>query len=111
VEEAEYYLVSYGLESGKYLWGVPNVGRVTSFRISGLDMNQKYYFQVRSHKGCAPSEGSNELSYPHDVTGQVLGLADTGEHDGRIALVLGLLVSMGLTLIGMRMVQDRAYAA
>jgi len=72
----EYYMISYGFESGKYIYGVPNTGKTTSYRVGGLDLSKKYFFVVRSQKGCAPSKASNELSYPR---GQVLaaGLANT----------------------------------
>lgn len=78
VSEATDYMISYGLESGKYIYGVPSTGKVTSFRIGGLDLKKKYYFQVRAIKGCMPGTASNELSYPQSaIGGQVLGLAAT----------------------------------
>ena len=74
----EYYIISYGHEPGQELYGVPNTGKTTSFRIGALDLNQTYYFRVRSQKGCAVSAASNELRWPIESTsGQVLGLADT----------------------------------
>lgn len=79
VTDAKHYLISYGLESGKAQFGVPDVGNVTSYRIGGLDLdNAKYYFRVGVTKGCQVSELSNELSYPREIGGQVLGLATTG---------------------------------
>ena len=79
VTDARYYLISYGLESDQAQFGIPDVGNVTSYRIGGLDLdNYKYYFHVSVVKGCQVSEPSNEVSYPSDVGGQILGLADTG---------------------------------
>src|SRR3989344_4286519 len=69
IDDAEYYLISYGLEPGKPIYGVANTGKVQAYRIGSLDLKNKYYFTVRAHRGCAPSEASNELSYPNAIGG------------------------------------------
>lgn len=59
-----YYLVAYGLSSGDYIFGNPNVGGAdtTSVTIKNLTGGQKYYFVVRAGNGCTPGPFSNELS-------------------------------------------------
>ncbi len=59
----EYYLISYGTESGNYIYGVPNTGKTTSYQVNNLDLSKTYYFVVRSQKGCAASEASNEIEF------------------------------------------------
>ncbi|MBI2613890.1 MAG: fibronectin type III domain-containing protein [Candidatus Levybacteria bacterium] len=58
-----YYLVSYGTESKKYIYGNPNVGgpNTTSYTIDKLVDGKTYYFVVRAGNGCAPGNYSNEL--------------------------------------------------
>ena len=59
-----YYLLSYGLSSGNYIYGVPNIGGqgATSFTVGGLSTGKKYYFVIRAGNGCTPGAFSNELS-------------------------------------------------
>lgn len=89
----EYYVLSYGLEPGKYIYGVSNTGKTTTFRVGSLDLSKKYYFTVRSQKGCAVSAASNELSYPRSVGGAG-GLASTDSQ--MISYLLGVMVSGGV---------------
>jgi hypothetical protein len=80
VEPATHYSLSYGPSSGNYLYGVSNMGKVTSFAVGGLDPGADYCFAVRAVNDCAPSELSNEICT--GVAGRVLGvttLADTGD--------------------------------
>jgi len=59
-----YYLLSYGVESGQYIYGNPNVGGqgTTTYTVNGLATGKRYYFIVRAGNGCAPGSFSNELS-------------------------------------------------
>lgn len=57
-----HYLISYGLQAGKPLYGNPNVGNVSSYKVQGLSGGTTYYFRVRAVNNCAPGEVSNELS-------------------------------------------------
>lgn len=59
-----YYLLSYGLSSGTYMYGDPNIGGqgTTSFTVGGLASGTKYYFVIRAGNGCTPGAFSNEVS-------------------------------------------------
>lgn len=59
-----YYLISYGTEAGKPLYGNPNIGGkgTTSYVIQNLSGGQKYYFKVRAGNNCAPGDYSEEVS-------------------------------------------------
>lgn len=63
-DPVSYYLVAYGTESKKYIYGNPNVGGkgTTSYTINDLANGKTYYFVVRAGNGCAPGSFSNELS-------------------------------------------------
>ena len=69
VEPTTHYSVHYGRSSGNYEYGVPNVGKTTSFIVGGLASGVDYCFAVRAVNDCAPSELSNEI-----CMGQVLGV-------------------------------------
>lgn len=58
------YLVSYGLASGQYIYGNPNVGGqgTTSYTVGSLSPGKKYYFVVQAINGCTPGNFSNEIS-------------------------------------------------
>lgn len=88
------YAISYGLESGNYIYGVPNTGKTTTYRIGSLDLNRKYYFVVRSKKGCAISDTSNELSYPHSVSAH--SLAETSSTLMRTLAGAFMVVGVGI---------------
>lgn len=59
-----YYLVTFGNKPGQQLYGNPNVGGkgTTSYTVSSLSSNQKYYFKVRAGNGCQPGDFSNEVA-------------------------------------------------
>ena len=59
-----HYLVSYGLASGQYMYGNPNVGGqgTTSYTVGSLSPGKKYYFVVKAVNGCTPGNFSNEVS-------------------------------------------------
>ncbi len=64
LDPVSYYLLSYGMESGKYIYGNPNMGGqgTTSYTVGGLTKGKTYYFAVRAGNGCTPGTFSNELS-------------------------------------------------
>lgn len=59
-----HYLVSYGITSGQYIYGNPNVGGqgTTSYTVGSLSPGKKYYFVVQAINGCTPGNFSNEVS-------------------------------------------------
>lgn len=58
------YLVSYGVESGKYIYGNANVGPqgTTNYTVGSLAADKKYYFVVAANNNCGTSGFSKELS-------------------------------------------------
>jgi len=58
------YLISYGIESGKYIYGNANVGGqgTTNYTVGSLSGNKKYYFVVAASNNCGASSFSNEVS-------------------------------------------------
>lgn len=99
VNLADHYVISYGLTPGNWTFGVPNTGNVTTFTINGLDPNVQYFFAVRAVNNCMPSDESSSGQVLGSATGQVLGLANTGNSVilvsllffGTLGLVLALL--------------------
>jgi hypothetical protein len=59
-----YYLLAYGLTSGQYIYGNPNIGGhdTTSYTVSNLAKGTTYYFAVKAVNICNPSGFSNEVS-------------------------------------------------
>jgi hypothetical protein len=59
-----YYLLSYGVKSGTYIYGNPYIGDATktSYVVGNLAAGTTYYFQIRAGNGCMPGAFSNELS-------------------------------------------------
>ncbi|HVZ11990.1 MAG TPA: Ig-like domain-containing protein [Patescibacteria group bacterium] len=58
-----YYLVSYGIATGQYIYGNPNVGNVTSYTVGGLSSGKNYYFAIKAVNSCGtPGPYSNEVS-------------------------------------------------
>lgn len=76
VEPVTHYSLSYGPSAGNYLYGVPNTGKVTSFRVGALGSGN-YCFIVRAVNDCAPSDPSNELCTGRAAP-QVLGISVLG---------------------------------
>ena len=78
---ASYYLVSYGLSSGQYIYGNPNVGGqgTTSYVVGNLARGTTYYFVVKAVNGCTPGNFSNEVSAT--TTGGAVTLTPTPTPD------------------------------
>lgn len=60
-DRASSWTVAYGVESGKYIYGVSNFGNSSSRGIKiGSLPSGRYYFAVRANNGCMPGPFSNE---------------------------------------------------
>ena len=57
-----YYVVSYGISSGNYIYGNPNVGKQNNYTVGFLSQGTTYYFVVKAVNGCSSGSYSNELS-------------------------------------------------
>ncbi len=77
-----HYMVRYGTRSGNYIYGAPNIGKVTSFDVNGLSVGTRYYFQVAAVNDCQGGSWSNEIA---------LGIAGTSleENGGSYGVTLG----------------------
>jgi len=60
VSNANKYTVAFGLSSGNYIYGVPDVGNTDHFTVGSLASGQKYYFVVRAVNDCMPGPWSME---------------------------------------------------
>lgn len=99
VEPVTHYSLSYGPSSGNYLYGVPNTGKVTSFRVGALGSGN-YCFIVRAVNDCAPSGPSNEIC-TGGVVPQVLGAKVLGATGSTLDELLAILVIMGSICVGL----------
>jgi hypothetical protein len=61
-DSVSYYLVSYGVAAGNYIYGNPNVGNVTTYTVGSLSTGKTYYFAIKAVNGCMPGAYSNEIS-------------------------------------------------
>lgn len=57
-----YYVVSYGISSGNYIYGNPNVGKQNNYTVGFLSPGTTYYFVVKAVNGCSSGSYSNEIS-------------------------------------------------
>lgn len=59
-----HYVISYGLNPGKPLYGNPNAGGkdTTSYTVGSLSGNTTYYFRVRAGNGCNGGPYSSEVA-------------------------------------------------
>jgi hypothetical protein len=59
-----YYLLAFGLTSGQYIYGNPNIGGhdTTSYTVGNLAKGTTYYFAIKAVNGCNPGSFSNEVS-------------------------------------------------
>lgn len=80
-DPVSYYLIAYGTTPGSLQFGNPNIGSkgTTTFTVSELSGETRYYFRIRAGNGCTPGDYSNELvSTPRGVaisSRQALGFA------------------------------------
>ena len=57
-----HYTLSYGTQQGKYDFGVPNTGNVTTYTVQNLNASSTYYFVVYAVNDCMPSNASAVVS-------------------------------------------------
>lgn len=71
------YLIAYGVSSGQYTYGNPNVGRqgTTSYTVGSLSAGTRYYFAVKAINGCKSGSFSNEISAT--TTGGIIAATPT----------------------------------
>jgi len=48
------YLIAFGISSGNYQYGAPDVSNVSTYTVEGLTPGAQYCFYVRSLNGCMP---------------------------------------------------------
>jgi PKD repeat protein len=60
------FILAYGTTSGNYAYRL-NIGRRTSYTVSGLDADQVYYFAVKTYS----TTGKEESSYFNEVSAMV----------------------------------------
>ncbi len=68
------FQISYSDDSNTPKWGVPDTGNVLSYTVSGLAVNQ-YYFWVKAVNGCMPGDPAGPVSVGGIGGGEVLGAA------------------------------------
>lgn len=57
---ANKYTIAFGLASGNYIYGLPDVGDTNNFTVNHLTSGKTYYFVVRGANGCMPGPWSRE---------------------------------------------------
>lgn len=62
VDGANKYTIAYGLSSGNYIYGLPDVGDTDNFTVEYLSPGVKYFFAVRANNDCMPGPWSQEWS-------------------------------------------------
>lgn len=55
-----HYLIAFGVRSGEYLYGNPNVGDVNYYTVRSLVPGAQYCFYVRTINGCMPGDRTAE---------------------------------------------------
>ena len=61
VSDTTHYMIRYGIHSGQYIYGAPDIGNVLSANVQSLAPSTTYYFQVAGVDDCAGGDWSNEL--------------------------------------------------
>ncbi len=57
---ADYYTITYGLASGGYIYGSPNIGNRNQYTVSGLAPGRVYYFVLTAVNNICGSSGYSE---------------------------------------------------
>lgn len=70
------YNIAYGPSAGNYLYGVTNVGNLSSYTIGGLTPGQTYYFVI------SPIVGNQALGYTPAVSAKASGNGVTASTPG-----------------------------
>src|SRR4030067_2000371 len=60
VDKASKYTIAFGLASGNYIYGLPDVGNTDHFTVDDLTPGTTYYFVVRGVNDCMPGPWSQE---------------------------------------------------
>jgi len=79
-DKASKYTIAFGLASGNYTYGLPDVGNTDYFTVSDLTPGATYYFVVRGVNDCMPGAWSREWAATVGGGGVFTGL-DTNTGD------------------------------
>lgn len=102
VDNATHYTVYYGPDSKNWAYSVPDTGNVTQFTINGLNPGTDYSFSVRGVNNCMPGDPSVNPQVLGASTGQVLGLAATGNWLQIVLLLALAAASLGMSVLSRR---------
>lgn len=61
-DKASKYTIAFGLASGNYIYGLPDVGNNDNYTVDHLSSGTTYYFVVRGVNDCMPGPWSKEWS-------------------------------------------------
>lgn len=61
-DRSTWYTIGYGLQPGRYIYGVSNTGNTDNFTIGYLTPGRRYYFAVRGNNNGRPGPWSQEWS-------------------------------------------------
>ncbi|MBU3978812.1 fibronectin type III domain-containing protein [Patescibacteria group bacterium] len=61
-DKSSWYTIGYGLQPGRYIYGVSNTGDTDNFTIGYLVPGRRYYFAVRGNNNGRPGPWSQEWS-------------------------------------------------
>jgi hypothetical protein len=78
---ATHYVIAYGTSTDNLIYGVPNTGNVTSYKVGSLNSGSTYYFVVYAVNDCQPSDVSNVKS---TVAGTGTAVAETSPTEAQL---------------------------